>query len=378
VNIGRLKSIKTIHKMIALAIPSLIAIILLELINAQIYYYGPFGEKEHLFTCWNLLQLVPAFLFGYISDRHYRKKALVVSQILGLVGGIILYTFGIKTWVLIFIALTFNPLPVARAALLDNFPQYPALKLVAITFLAQNLPWAFFNQIGRFSLNSLVVFTFSILFINVILTYFFFVDRQDLMHPKVKVDHYKIFNKSNRRIAYTLLAFTLSELTFYLVWVFIEHSDGYYIWLNLTTLGALIGIFCAMLYNRLPHMSIITLFYTIGFGISVVAIFTCMMGVFSCGVSLLSAISHYCVVGGLYLPFVTEAVINMVGTRHKAVGAALIEFADTIALVAAPFILFALSKYPLGILFLTATLCLCAAIFQKRAERIRPAVFDQS
>lgn len=370
------KSIKSIYKIIAHSVPSLIAIAILELVNAEMYYYGPFAEKEHLFTFWNLLQLIPAFAFGYISDRNYRKTALVISQILGLIGGIALYIFGIQPWVLIFVALTFNPMPVARAALLDNFPHYSTLKLVAITFLAQNLPWAFFSKIGSFSLNSLILFTFALLFINIILTYFLFVDRKDLIHRKVEVPNHNLFDKNNRRIAYTLIAFTLSELTFFLVWVFIEHSDNYYVWLNLTTLGTLIGISCAMLYNRLPHLSIITLFYTIGFGVSAVAIFTCITNVFSCGISLLSAISHYCVVGGLYLPFVTEAVINMAGTRHKAIGAAMVESGDTIALVIAPFILVALGKYPLGILFLTVTLYFCAAILQKRAERLRPVIFD--
>ena len=166
----------------------------------------------------------------------------------------------------------------------------------------------------------------------------------------------------------------LAELTFYLVWLFIEHSASNYVWLNLTTAGTLLGIACAMLYNRLPHMSIITLFYTIGFGISVMAILTCTYQVFNCTISLLTAISHYCVVGGLYLPFVTDAVINMFGTRHKAVGAAMVESADTIALALAPLLFIVLNQHILNILILMTILYLSAALIQKQAEKIHPTI----
>ena len=76
-----------VFRIILHAFPTLLAIALLELINAESYYFGPFEEKEKLFTAWNLLQLIPAFVFGYLSDRNCRKKALVISQALGLVGG---------------------------------------------------------------------------------------------------------------------------------------------------------------------------------------------------------------------------------------------------------------------------------------------------
>lgn len=372
------RPVKTIYHIISSAIPALIAIALLELVNAEIYYFGPFAVKKHLFTAWNLLQLVPAFVFGYISDKYYRKKTLIVSQMLGLIGGAVLYVFGMQPWVLIFVALTFNPMPVARAALLDNFPQYSTLKLVAITLIAQSLPWVFFKQIGLFNLNTLIVFTFLLLFANIFLTYFLFSDFQDMIHPKIKITHSSIFEKKNRRIAFTLLAFSLAELTFYSDWVFIEHSENYYMWLNINTLGTIVGMSCAMLYNRLPHMSIITLFYTIGFGISIVAVFTCLTQVFNCSISLLSAMSHYCVVGGLYLPFVTEAVIKMVGNRHKAIGAAMVETGDTIALAAAPFVLILLNRHPLGIIILTVFLYFLATIIQKLAERSRPTIIDQN
>lgn len=363
-------------KIVSLSIPSLIAIALIELVNAEIYLYGPVSDGSTMFILWNILQIIPAFVFGYISDRNYRKQMLVISQALGFLGGVVLFLVGAKTWVLILIAMTFNPLPIARAALLDNFPQFSTLKLVAITFLAQNLPWVFFKQLSYFSLDNLVLFTLFLIVLNLFLTVVLFEDRRDFVHPKVQINNSWEFVRNDGRLLYTLLAFTLSEMTFYIIWVFIEYSKGNAVWLDLTTFATLVGVFIVMLYNRLPHMSIITLLYSIGFALSLVALLTCGLSVFSCEVSLLSAMSHYSVMGGIYFPFFTDAVIKMFGPNNKAVGSAMVEFGDTIAIFVAPLINMFLKPSPTEILWILLAIYLLATGLQKLAERSRVKIID--
>ncbi len=370
------KPANKIWRIVSLSIPSLIAIALIELVNAEIYLYGPVSDGSTMFILWNILQIIPAFVFGYISDRNYRKQMLVISQALGFFGGIVLFMVGAKTWVLILIAMTFNPLPIARAALLDNFPQFSTLKLVAVTFLAQNLPWVFFKQLSYFSMDSLVLITLFLIASNLVLTSVLFEDRRDLIHPKAQINNSWEFVRNDGRLLYTLLAFTLSEMTFYIIWVYIEYSKGNAVWLDLTTFATLVGILIVMLYTRLPHMSIITLLYSIGFALSLVALLTCGLSVFSCEVSLLSAMSHYSVMGGIYFPFVTDAVIKMFGPNNKAVGSAMVEFGDTIAIFIAPFFNLIFKPSPTEILWILLALYLLATGFQKMAERSRVKIID--
>jgi MFS family permease len=362
---------RPIWKVLSLAIPTLMAITLAELVNAEIYLHGPVKEGTSMFIGWNILQTIPAFLFGYISDRNYRKQALIASQALGVVGGSILYFFGAQLWVLILIALLFNPMSVARAALLDNFPHYSTLKLVAVTFIAQYFPWLFFNQIQKIMFGQLILFTLIMLLLNLILTVILFKDKRELIHPKIRIDYSIDFIKNDKRIVYTLLAFVLSEITFYLTWVYIEYSHDNAVWLDLTTSGTIIGILIVMLYNKLPHMSIVTLLYSVGFGTSLVAILTCALSVFNCEISLLSAMSHYSVIGGMYLPFVTDAVIKMFGNRNKAMGAAMIEFGDAIAVLIAPTLYVLFNPIPSTILWMILILYIIATTMQKMAEKNR-------
>lgn len=348
------------------AIPSLVAIALLEIVNVQVYIHGPISEGSLYILGWLCLQMIPGFVFGYISDRNFRKKALVISQFLGLVGGSILSVFGYENWVLVVIALTFNPLPVARAAFLDNFPQYSTLKLIAITFLAQHSPWVFFNFIAKFDYKVVVFWTLSILAINIILTIFFFTDNYDKKPKK----HVSIFPKKFKiPLLQTLVAFTLAEATFYLLWAHLEVNPFLQTWQSYTTFGTVLGILIALLYNRLPHISIITLFYTIGAGILITVFVGCIFNLSKCNDYFVYAMSHYAVIGGIYLPFVTAAVIDMFGSRNKAFGSATIEFGDTIASFIAPITGFFLKDKIQWIILVTVFLYVLASFIQRSAEK---------
>jgi MFS family permease len=357
------------------AIPSLVAISLVEIVNVQVYLHGPVSKGVAMLVIWLTLQMIPGFLFGYISDRYYRKKMLVVSQALGVLAGLFLYIFGYEIWVLVLIALTFNPMPVARAAFLDNYPQHSTLRLVAITFLAQYLPWAFYNYIGQFHYQKVILWTLVVLALNTILTVFWFKDTYD--KQKKSESGFEIA-KSNRPVIYTLIAFTLSELTFYLLWVYLEYDPQNSFWLSIMTYATLIGILIAMLYTRLPHISTITLFYGIGAGITFISFLRCLASHPACNDTFISAMSHYSVIGGIYLPFATIAVINMLGPRHKALGSASIEFGDTIASFVAPLINILVNESILNISMIITILYILATFAQRRAENLLPGSLRKS
>ncbi len=349
------------------AIPSLIAIALVETVNIQVYQHGIVAKSQIFLLGWLILQMIPGFVFGYISDRHYRKKALVISQLLGLVGGALLMFYGFETWVLVLISLTFNPMPVARAAFLDNFPKHSMLQIISVTLLAQYIPWSFFDYLNQFQYESVVLCILSVLFLNIFFTIFFFNDGYD----KEITKHQNFFAVSLRLpILLTLVAFTLSESTFYLLWAFLETSPVFRLSQSLTDYGTLVGIFLAMLYNRLPHISIISLFYHIGAGTMLIVLFRCILTSVSCADLFVNAMSHYSVIGGLYLPFVTVTVIHMFGSKHKATGAAFVEFGDTIAAAFSPLVGFLLNGKMFIFVLAIVILYFCAAFVQAKSEKI--------
>lgn len=348
------------------AIPSLIAIGLLETVNIQVYQHGIVAKSQLFLLGWLILQMIPGFVFGYISDRHFRKKALVISQLLGFVGGTLLAIFGFETWILVLISLTFNPMPVARAAFLDNFPKHSMLQIISITLLAQYIPWAFFDYLNQFHYQSVVFCILIVILINIFFTIIFFKDNYD----KGVNNRESLFTIVYKLpILLTLVAFILSEATFYLLWAFLETSSIFRSVQSLTDYGTLVGISLAMLYNRLPHISIISLFYHIGAGTMLIVFFRCLLTSASCEDLFVNAMSHYSVVGGLYLPFVTVTVIHMFGSKHKATGAASIEFGDTIAAALSPLVGFLLSGKIIGLVLTTVILYVCAAFIQSKSEK---------
>ena len=81
--------------------------------------------------------------------------------------------------------------------------------------------------------------------------------------------------------------------------------------------------------------------------------------------------SHYAIIGGMYLPFVTNTIIKMVGARHKGIGSAFIEACQTAAILLTAIISAVLTLSAQWALVLILCLYILATITQKRAEGIK-------
>lgn len=361
-------SFSDLGKVISLSVPTIIAIIISELIILQIYLYKNL-ETDRFLVLWRIAQLIPVFIFAYISDRQYRKGALVISHLLGLCVGSILWLLGQPFWALILAGLIFNPISVARAALLDNFPQYSSVKLVSITYFALYIPWIFYDRLAKIPLNIFVVVTLILLLTNALITIFLFKDRQDVAKSNHSL-HSAVIRNNIQKIVLMIFAFILSQMTIEIVWSLIHHLGDVNEWMDLTNYGFLFGFACAVFYKKLPHMSIITLTYATGFGISLLAIIARKYGLYNCEGAVFSSMSYFTVVAGVYLPFVTDGVISLFNPRRKAVASATIELASLIAVIL---------SY-LSILYITENFCYLpsfiallfffATFLQRRVEKL--------
>lgn len=351
-------------------IPLLLTIIIMELITIEISL-APIYKTTAYHIIWLFLQLVPGFALAYLSDRNKRKKILIISQCLGIIGIILLAKFGFNPWVLAFVAITFNPTPIARAAFIDNYPQHSILKLISITFLAQWIPWTFINYIPKIDYTIVLYILLAVQSLNTVLSFLFFKDKYDYVNHDEKHPYPWEILIRKKAILYTIVAFILAELTFYLVWLFLENHPRMHSWLSITTLATLIGICIALLYKHIPHMSIITLLYGIGAGFMLVSFVICLSyPSSSCDNRLINSIINYSVVGGIYLPFVADAVITMSGEKHKAIGAAFIELGGAIATILSPLICIMINLNSNRLLLIIAIIYILAMFSQRHAEKI--------
>ncbi len=366
-----LKTLGKYKDVARVAIPALLAISIVEVVNIQMYLSAPLAQGGALVLfLWVTLQMIPGFLFGYISDKHFRKATLIICQILGLVGGLILWVFGFETWVFILIALTFNPIPVARAALLDHFPKHSTVKLVSITFFAQYFPWVMYSYIAGIEFSSVLKFVLFVLALNTLLTIFLFkgdVAKPEEAQPKSE-GKIQLFRK-NLPLTFTLVAFIFAEAAFYLLWAFLENDPNGHKILSVTNMGTILGIGIAMLYTKVHHMSIITLFYSVGAAATFIAFTHCFSSSIACFDNLTSSMSFYCIIGGMYLPFVTDGVIKMLGAKHRALGSAFIELGSTVAVFFAPVLNILYQQNSYNILLTIVIFLFLAAFFQKVVEK---------
>ncbi len=381
------KIIQKYKNLLAHVIPSLIAIIISGIIDVEIFLHDPFDtiikewfadhqtQETMRRIGWSFLQIFPAFIFGFISDHNYRRKMLILSQILGVLGGAFLWIFKFEAWVIFFIGLTFNPLSVARAAMLDNYPKISALKVIAVTYIAKNIAWVLINLYSEVSFENVISYLLPVLLCNAILMYFFQKDKFEEKATTGELKNANLIKKNRSPIILTLTALSLSETTFYILWIYLESGTGQLIlnthekWLSIIAFGTLLGTSFSMFYKKIPHFSIITILYSVGAGMIFITILCVSQFKLSYEDNLMSAMSHYCVIGGIYLPFVTDAFIELSGAKRKATGSAFSEMGDTIALFLASIFAIFLGINAFNTLISIMLLYILATVLQRYAER---------
>lgn len=356
-----------LYEVSVFVLPAVVALIISQLVTLQVYLWED-PENRKFLASWRALQLIPAFIYAYISDRHYRKGALVVSHVLGLLVGLIFFFLKMPFYALIFIGLTFNPISVARAALLDNFPHYSSLKLVAVTYFALYIPWVVYDQFRQIPLDYLMIATFALLFFNAILTALFFQDRKDLSTVDHSLSH--VIPKTRQlNTLLTIIGFLLSQATMEIIWMLVHDTATSDLWMNLTNAGFILGFIGAVLYKKLPHMSMLTVTYATGLGISLISIIGYKSSLFTCTSALFSSMSYYSVLAGIYLPFVTDAVMSMFSPRRKAVASAVIEFANLLAVLLAYAVTIWVTENMCTMLYIITFFFLIASILQRKVEK---------
>ena len=363
------KSFIELRKFISLLFPCVLAILTTEFVAVLLFSHAPELKKNSFIAGWWILQAIGGAIFGKISDKHYRRKALIFCQIFGIISGIILLKLKLNLVFLGIIALTFNPLPVARAALLDNFPNHPSLRIIGITYFLRFAPWLFSNVFGSAEYRSGVIFVFICLVVSFLTTLLFFKGSYDKHLNRRKKGPEKWCTPY---VLLIMFAFIFAEQAFYIDWDQIEHISAIRETFPLVTFGTLVGVLIATIYPKVPHISVISICYMIGTATAASIVFQYIITGDKTFNTLTISMSIFSIVGGLYLTLFADLLISVLGKKRRAFGSALAEIGEAIAssFAAISSFLIVFNPIKMGIAFLL--LFLISSVLQKWSESIHP------
>ncbi len=359
------------YHLIVCGFPSLLGIFLFEFLNAQILFYTE-TTVSYFYVIARFFHVIPSFSFAYLADKNYRKEALLMSHVLGFIASFLLYLYGFSFWSVLVVSIVFNPLSVARAALLDNFPRYSPLKLMAVAFIMKGIPWVVFCVLYQngFSFSYLIKVTLSLFLLNVLMIAFLFRDNRDAFGRSHGTQFAHIFRGVGSQVVSILIAFILMQAIIRMAWERIEFIQlDQMSWTAFAHIGLILGSASAMLYKRLPHLSIITLTYVAGVCFIILTILLHRFSPVDHSNSIATVVCYYCVIGGISLPLVADVVITLFGSHRKALGAVMIDVAEAMSLLVAVL----LATLVISSFYQTASvmllLFLVASVLQKQIER---------
>lgn len=352
-------------------IPAALATFLFQIVAIQIYHHNPIKNSYINFFIWALCQLIGGYLWGLLSDNFCRKKILILTQLLGCIFlAFLLYTGYKNPFAIGATGLLFAPQPVAKAALIDNFPKLSKVRVIGVTFIALLLPWTFFQWLVSQDIYLITLSALTLLLLNSLFSIFFFEDKRDLNlnHKKAKSG---IFNKnSGKKAIFVGLALIPAQMVFFLADSFFEEAPNSAPYFTMLGWGALIGAVASIFYTKIPHISVIAVCYVLG-------LIFCLEGLIGSIILNLSAefrsilILLSSTLGGFYLPFVYDAILSSVHSEHRGATCGVIEGIISISGFLALIIILNITGDNFSVLILMTFLFLIATILQRKSEKAK-------
>lgn len=180
------------------------------------------GNPIVIATIWLTLQIIFASIFGYVSDKNYRKLVLLLTIGMSIISiPLIKYNF---FWIAIIIDGIFcNITPIARAAYCDANPLINRTKLMTNSFIAQAIPWIILCWNNNVIKNYLYPISLFLAFLSLISIIILYKDTANkALQPiikEIKDLKAKYFNRIFIKLA---IAFILLEITYQIMPYFSE------------------------------------------------------------------------------------------------------------------------------------------------------------
>lgn len=359
----------SLHDLVVHLIPAILVVSLFEIIAIEVYLNTPLQESKIKFFVWRSAQAIGGFILGYLSDKYCRKKILILTQVLGALILPLLLWQNFAIFPLFLIGFFFNPSPIARAALIDNFPKESKAKLIAITYVAQFIPWCFYLKVKGFTSYEVIMAALITLAINVTISYLFFEDRKDKKsNHKKETSQSVVHTKRRKRALYTLCALFSGQLVFFISDTFFENLTSNAGLFSALGIGSLIGVIVGIFYRKIPHLSLLTFCFGIGILLSVVPLITNYL-VPDLNIDLPYQLMLFSNLGGFYLPFVFDVVLSATSASYRGTACGIIDLIIALSSIIGVAIVILLSPTETLILSMTIILFLISTVIQKKGEK---------
>lgn len=355
---------KSVPNIYISSIPVCLAIAVATLFSIQVHIH--LQNSIITYFLWVSLQAIGAIFVGFSSDLFCRRRIFLLTQLCGVITLLLIIFTKQKMIFFPLLGFLFHPYSVGLAGMIDNFPNSSKVKIAAVCFIAFLIPWLFYEFILEYG-KQLDFFILVLLIVNFTLSFLFFYDKRDekVRHSLFQFPR-EIHKNAKNKFLYTYIAFCFTQFSYFFINSYIEtthYSKEFYI---ILALGSIIGCIFTFFYKKLPHVSILTITYGIAFFMSFIPfLFTHLFGLEINTTFLFVVVGC---LGGFFIPFVYDILINAVTPKVRGTSCGLVEFNYSIPhFISALFLKFAILK--ISVLLLSIPLCYFLATFiQKRSE----------
>lgn len=338
-------------------------------IYVSIIMYIFVGRNFEATNAFTVNQALGVIFLGYISDKYCRRLTAIISQVIGLVVLLLLFYVQRNIVLILLAGFLYNPISVFISGLIDNLPHYSKVKLIALTFVAQNLPWCFYNKLILYTDDQLLFSGSVMLAISLILSWYLFHDRRDKKaHGKTyfSVGHF-VHPHYLKHFKYTLIAFLPSQLVYFYLDNLLDTYSNTPEFYSILSLASVFGASFAILYKKTPHVSVLTVIYGVSTLIASVPLICLYLYQFK-DVGLPSSFIIFSCLSLFSLPFVYDVILNSVNANHRGLTCGVLECLNSINSVVDTTIFEFFTINQFTTLMIVFILFLMATLIQKKAE----------
>jgi MFS family permease len=289
-----------------------------------VHVYGNVHSKEQIYPSWgyhyfSLASMWLAFWASTASDRYGRKPFLIFCIVIAFTLFLLTY-LGYEFSALLISPLFFST-PIANAALIDNHEHLSVKKLMCFSYISRFTPWSFFANI---SLEESFPYL-NVVLIICLISAFIFIDKfRSEKHPKSKR---KLISK---KVISLMAALLCAQIVFWMIVdnITLVNKDDKLKLFTILGLGSLIGtVLCY--FSKERHEDLITFSFT-ALLLLIISSFIIFL-YWGPGVAWETSLAIVGILGGFYLPVITERTATILGREHRGFATGLVDLTVTIA-----------------------------------------------
>jgi len=324
------------------ALTTFVAILFYVYLSAQ--FYVSFKDSTTQTNIYNTCEALGALAMGFLSDKFSRRTVCLFSHLVALAFlPLIMMGHGVFLCSLV-VGFFFNPLPILRAGLIDNMPHFSKIKIIALSFVIQYIPWAIYDQFYGFSRFKAFFIGLVFVAISLLMCFLFFYDRRDKKLRDHRTDSFQasILPEFRRKLGYTLLASIPAQLVYFFSDNLLENFSENATFYSILSFGSLIGALIAILYKKTPHVAVLTINYGISMVLAIIPVSSIFIYHFS-AISFPMMFIIFGCLGGFGVPFVYDVILNSTFVNHRGTACGVLDMLFSISSLVNSFLMTFLS-----------------------------------